>query len=195
MFLACLRTASPTFSNFRSDSVTKSPPLTRAERTPPFGKTPNECAERPCNATGVSLFPTVEFERGRHTDGEWGGRPIGRGAARQRGSARGHRGGHGVGKGKRGRSGRNDSSPPRSLPTSRSLSRPISRKRAKRASKNARQTRPFTSPGIAHSCPHRFFPPSRSRVFSWLFTFTRLSVRPNVRYLRLAFRRSEDSQT
>lgn len=125
---------------------------------------------------------------GSGEDGRSGGR-------RGKEEVRAVTGGHGVGKGKRGRSGRNDSSPPRSLPTSRSLSRPISRKRVKRASKNARQTRPFTSPGIAHSCSHRFFPPSRSRVFSWLFTFTRLSVRPNVRYLRLAFRRSEDSQT
>lgn len=87
---------------------------------------------------------------GSGEDGRSGGR-------RGREEVRAVTGGHGVGKGKRGRSGRNDSSPLRSLPTSRSLSRPISRKRVKRASKNARQTRPFTSPGIAHSCSHRFF--------------------------------------
>lgn len=87
---------------------------------------------------------------GSGEDGRSGGR-------RGKEEVRAVTGGHGVGKGKRGRSGRNDSSPPRSLPTSRSLSRPISRKRVKRASKNARQTRPFTSPGIAHSCSQRFF--------------------------------------
>lgn len=104
---------------------------------------------------------------GSGEDGRSGGR-------RGKEEVRAVTGGHGVGKGKRGRSGRNDSSPPRSLPTSRSLSQPISRKRVKRASKNARQTRPFTSPGIAHSWARTaFFLPlvpvsfrgcSRSRV-------------------------------